>query len=57
MAERSFEAAEVASSNLALGKEIGVLELVDSFHLGWNGFIAVQVQLLLPIYIKSLNAF
>lgn len=30
-----------------------MLELVDSFHLGWNGFISVQVQVLLPILTKK----
>ena len=30
-----------------------MLELVDSFHLGWNGFIPVQVQVLLPIYERN----
>ena len=27
-----------------------MLELVDSFHLGWNGISAVQVQVLLSIH-------
>ena len=31
-------------------KKIGVLELVDRFRLGRNGFITVQVQILLPIH-------
>ena len=30
-----------------------MLELVDSFHLGWNDFIIVQVQVLLPIHRKN----
>lgn len=29
--------------------KIGMLELVDRFRLGRNGFITVQVQILLPI--------
>ena len=32
-----------------LKKKIGMLELVDRFRLGRNGFITVQVQILLPI--------
>jgi hypothetical protein len=32
---------------------MGVLELVDRFHLGWNGLNTVQVQVLSPIEIKE----
>lgn len=31
-------------------KKIGTLKLVDRFRLGRNGFITVQVQILLPIH-------
>jgi hypothetical protein len=34
-------------------KKIGMLELVDRFRLGRNGFITVQVQILLPIHGKN----
>ena len=29
---------------------MGVLELVDKFHLGWNGCKTVRVQILSPIF-------
>lgn len=34
-------------------KKIGMLELVDRFRLGRNGFITVQVKILLPIHERN----
>lgn len=40
----------VDMTRFAPKKKIGMLELVDRFRLGRNGFITVQVQILLPIH-------
>jgi hypothetical protein len=48
LAEQSTEVAGVVSSSLTLGRtytNIGMLELVDSFHLGWNGAIRASSSL------------
>ena len=50
LVEQNIEAIWVVSSSLISSIDMGVLEQVDRFHLGWNGLRALQVQLLSPIH-------